>query len=398
MSHRTLSDSSHRPATPARTPRPSSARPGRADGAPSTSPAPATSAPAPTSGRPGSSGASVRRKRTSTITAVAPSAQKAGMMWQRPVSPSSTAASARYRPVSRPLNTTPRYSSRQAQRDRERELAGQRRGDVAAVDREAPVEEERQRSTPPAPPASGSGCPPCARTRRPQTAASTTPLTVTSLNATPYGRPTSARRDTGDHERGPMRTAPIAPPGRGRTEGDDPDERRDQGGPAVEPGVEQHDQQRREHHVELVRGEAGVPVARPARELAVGQQVVAQVGGAPHVGAHVAAGRRGVREQQVGLQVPEHERDARHHAPRRRRSCAACAVGRPGPRRRARSRPGRRRPRCRAAPEARTARGGGRRVESGRRGRRASSTGSSTGVGRVAPRSVEDQEDRRSPC
>ena len=72
------------------------------------------------------------------------------------------------------------------------------------------------------------------------------------------------------------------------------------------------DRQRREHHVEAVRGHAGVPVHRPAVQPPVGQQVVAQVRGAPHVGAEVATGRRGVVEHEV-LARERVEVDDVHH-------------------------------------------------------------------------------------
>ena len=45
--------------------------------------------------------------------------------------------------------------------------------------------------------------------------------------------------------------------------------------------AQQDDRERREHHVELERGEPGVPVGRPPGEPALGEQVVAQVGRAP---------------------------------------------------------------------------------------------------------------------
>ena len=72
---------------------------------------------------------------------------------------------------------------------------------------------------------------------------------------------------------------------------------RDEGGPAAPTRRRGRRSQRRDHHVELVGGEAGVPVGRPAGEAEVGQQVVAQVGRAPDVGAHVAAGRRRVGDR-----------------------------------------------------------------------------------------------------
>ena len=69
--------------------------------------------------------------------------------------------------------------------------------------------------------------------------------------------------------------------------------------PYGQDGVEGDDRQRRHDHVEAVHGHAGVPVHAPPAELEVRQQVVAQERRPPHVGAHVAAGRRDVVEDQV---------------------------------------------------------------------------------------------------
>ena len=97
-----------------------------------------------------------------------------------------------------------------------------------------------------------------------------------------------------------------------------PARRRDRGGDhgrrdgqqARDPDVERHDQQGRDHHVELVRGEAVVPVRCPARQAQLGQQVVQEVVGAPHVGAHVATGRRRVAQHQLGVHGGHDERRA----------------------------------------------------------------------------------------
>ncbi len=75
----------------------------------------------------------------------------------------------------------------------------------------------------------------------------------------------------------------------------------------MEPGVQRHDQQRREHHVELVRGEAVVPVGCPAGQLAVRQDVVAEERRTPHVGAHVAARRRRVQQEVAEAELAEDE-------------------------------------------------------------------------------------------
>ena len=77
--------------------------------------------------------------------------------------------------------------------------------------------------------------------------------------------------------------------------------------------VEGDDRQRRHDHVEAVHREAGVPVHAPARQLEVWEQVVAQVGRTPDVGAHVAAGRGVVVEDQVRLHVQRVEVDHVHH-------------------------------------------------------------------------------------
>ena len=150
------------------------------------------------------------------------------------------------------------------QADREGELPGQRRGDVPAVDRERPVEEERHRD------------------HRQQ------------------------RRSREAH-------AGQAPEGVGGQREGDQAEDGDQleGHPVGQDQVEGDHHQGGKREVEVVGGEAVVPVGRPAGDAAVGQEVVAQVVGAPHVGAGVAAGRRRVRQQQRRLQLEQHEQHRR---------------------------------------------------------------------------------------
>ena len=80
---------------------------------------------------------------------------------------------------------------------------------------------------------------------------------------------------------------------------------------AAETHVDHHDQQRRDHHVEGEGREPGVPVGRPSRETKLRQQDIAQVRRRPDMGAHIAPGRRGVVEPEVRLDVPGDE-DGRH--------------------------------------------------------------------------------------
>ena len=99
---------------------------------------------------------------------------------------------------------------RERQRDGERELARHRALHVAAVDREALVEQEAGARRARTARASGSGSGPDDRTPSSTSGSVTTPMTATILNATPYGK----------HD------------------------------------VEQHDHQRRHDHVEAVHREA----------------------------------------------------------------------------------------------------------------------------------------------
>ena len=90
-------------------------------------------------------------------------------------------------------------------------------------------------------------------------------------------RATTRRREpaaaTGGRARGPRRSAPSSdadgrPAHREAQAAAAATSARQQRRPALEAGVEDDDQQRRDDHVELVGGEAGVPVGRPAREAA----------------------------------------------------------------------------------------------------------------------------------
>ena len=193
----------------------------------------------------------------------------------------------RQRPVSARLEAPCQHAEeqqRQREADREAVLPRQGRRDVAAVDRPRAVEQERQRG------------------HREQ------------------GRARERQAEQSAHHVGAQRHA------------HDPEHRDELHRDAVgQHDVQQHDQQRRGQHVELVGGEAGVPVGRPAGEPPVRQQVVAEVGGAPHVGAHVAARRGGPREQQVRVELREHEGRARQHDERPDPALGGCPQRRAEP-------------------------------------------------------------------
>jgi len=163
----------------------------------------------------------------------------------------------------------PQVDQRQGEADGEGELARHRRGDVAAVDREAAVEEEEDR-----------------------------------------GR--------GQHRRArePQPGQLAEGPGRRRHEHDPADHDQLEGHRIRQDDVQGEDRQERHHHVEVEGGGPGVPVGRPAAEPPVGQEVVPQVGARPDVGAHVAAGGGGVAEDELGVQLgegeghrPQHDRE-----------------------------------------------------------------------------------------
>ena len=177
----------------------------------------------------------------------------------------------RERPVAagaQPAGQHAEVDERERQRDRERELARHRRRDVAAVDGERLVEEEHD-------------------------------------------------RDCGEHRgRREAQPAELAERPRGDGQGEHARDRHElECEPVGQDDVEDDHSQRRDDHVELVGGEAGVPVGRPAREAEVRQQVVAQVRRRPDVGTHVAAGRRAVREQQVGMELRQREDHGADHDP-----------------------------------------------------------------------------------
>ena len=200
----------------------------------------------------------------------------------------------------------------QGQRDRERELARHRRRDVAAVDVEQRlVHQERDGRD-------GAQLGPGATQRQrlqqvPDTGGEGDDAgDGDQLERDVVGqidreqRHEQTRRPT--DEAGEPRGHRAEPVGRRQREPDDEQRtgdaqervRRD------DADVEDHDHQRRDDHVEGVGGEPGVPVLGPARDPEVGQQLVTQVRGAPHVGAHVTAGGRCVAEHQLGVHDPEH--------------------------------------------------------------------------------------------
>ena len=148
------------------------------------------------------------------------------------------------------------------QADREGELAGEGGGDVAAVDRELPGEQIRQGG------GGQAGGPGKGHSGQ--------------LAESPGGdrqedqaghRDQLERHRVGEHD----------------VHGDDHEHRK---GEVVDEG-----------------GEPAVPVRRPSGQPEVGQQVIAQIGREPHVGAHVPAGGRRRREQVGRLQLDEDE----HH-------------------------------------------------------------------------------------
>ena len=81
----------------------------------------------------------------------------------------------------------------------------------------------------------------------------------------------------------------------------------------LDADVDDHDRQRRDDHVEGEGREAGVPVGRPPRQPEVRQQLLTQEPGGPHMGTHVAPGRRRVDEPRPRRhrpdQVDRHQRD-----------------------------------------------------------------------------------------
>ncbi len=201
---------------------------------------------------------------------------------------------------------------RETQRQRERELAGQRRCNVAAVDGEVRVEQEHGRTQGHE---AGQGL------RR--TGETTHRISRKwkehqagdrhQLEGDPVGQSDHQDRHQAGH--GPGECPMLGPTAR-RCEGTtESNQRHGHAEEGVEAGIHREDRQRRHHHVEVVGGEPGVPVRGPARQPARGQQVVPHVGGPPHVGAHVATRWRRVGYQEIRPQLQEHE-DRTHHGDR----------------------------------------------------------------------------------
>ena len=149
----------------------------------------------------------------------------------------------------------------------------------------------------------------------------TRPETVTSLNATLYGigRSRTATNTTPTHTSGrnQRRRCGAAPRRADHHTGQQQDPHRDTGDdgeggalPHARPGGQPHDEQRRDHHVEDVGREPGVPVRGPPgdRRSAAGGRQEAR---APDVRAHVATGGGRVAQQQPRVQRQEHQKAAR---------------------------------------------------------------------------------------
>ena len=194
---------------------------------------------------------------------------------------------------------------------REGELAGHGRHQVAAHDVERPVEHERQgghggqrragEGQTGQAPRQPSGH------RHDHQATDRHPLqrhAVVDRNHQHGGR--TQQGQPGDPAGGPVAQQACRNQADGRQH--DHQERRGQA------DVHGHDQQHRDHHVEVVGGEPGVPVGRPPGEAEPGQQLVADEGRSPDVGAQVAAGRGGPGEEQaVRVDDPQDEQDAAPH-------------------------------------------------------------------------------------
>ena len=209
---------------------------------------------------------STHTRQMSTIAATA--TKMSTMPCDTAASDSTTAAQTRYLPVRRPLASNPSPSIGERERDRERVLARHRRLHVAAVDLEALVEQEAQ-------PGEGEE----------------------------LGDGSAERSEPAE---GPAGEGEEQHPRRGdQLEGHPVRQERQR--------VECDDRECGHHHVEPVDGQACVPVHAPAVELEVGEQVVAEEGRGPHVGAHVTARGRGVVEQQVPRGRERVEVDDRHH-------------------------------------------------------------------------------------
>ena len=153
----------------------------------------------------------------------------------------------------------PEAEHAQRQRDGERELPRHRALHVAAVDREALVEEEDH----------------------------------------------PGERHQFRHRILEIRQATEAPAA--ERQGDQAEDHHDLHRNAIrQDDVERHDHQRRDDHVEAVHRKARVPVVAPPAELEVGQQVTTQERRAHHVRAHVAAGGGVVLEHEVEVHDLHH--------------------------------------------------------------------------------------------
>ena len=170
--------------------------------------------------------------------------------------------------VLQPAEHDAEEQDRQREADREAEFPRHRRGDVAAVDGELAAEQKRQ------------------------------------------GRRRQARRPRETHPgEAPER------PGRNR-QAQQPQDGHQLERDVVRDDVGQDgDADDRARKVEREGGEAVVPIGRPTGDPQVWQQAGLDVGGQPHVGAHVAAGGGGVLEQLRRLELFKSEDHARgdHH-------------------------------------------------------------------------------------
>ncbi len=224
----------------------------------------------------------------------------------------------------KPAHDHAEVEERQGQADGERELTRERGGDVAAVDREVAVEQEEHR---------------CHGEQR-RAGEGQVGQPAEGVGAE---RERDHAQDRHELERRPVRELDAAhrhhdrrgderpPLPAGRADARPHDEagrhQRDDHRPTAEdPHVERDDQQRRDHHVELVGGEAGVPIRRPPGDPTGRQQVVAEEGGTPDVRPHVAARGHGTRQDVGRVEVREHVQRARDdHQPVDRASREALA-------------------------------------------------------------------------
>ena len=202
----------------------------------------------------------------------------------------------------------PEGNERKAERDRCCELTRQCRRDVAPIDVERAVERERQTRE---------------RKHRWSRKAQSTEMAQRpcgnrehddathgdELERDVVGQSDQQWGDDHDRDHQPPRQLQLAdrPAVDGGAENRQDDRNRQD---RVEPDIENDDQQRWNHHVEMKRREARVPVGGPARETQSWQQFITQERGTPHVRAHVPTSGRRVREDEVGVQLPEDEQRA----------------------------------------------------------------------------------------